>query len=298
VTTKLKSGPSQNDAQGANIRRAAAFLKRSLHWRLVSVFLSVLLSASALADTYTVGVVPQFETRRMFKVWQPILDALGKQTGDKFILEVPLTVPQFERELEKGRYDFIYANPYHVMRVGTYDPLVRDSAPLRGILVVRKDSPIHDLRQLNGKTLAVPSPNALGASLLLRADLEREYGVKVTMVNCRTHSSVYLNVLNELTDAGGGVQKTFNEQDPQVRDALRIIYTTRDMPSHPFAAQQRIPKAVREKVRKAFLELAATPSGKAMLDKVPMQNPVPASLDEYLVMRKWGLENYWVSGAN
>jgi phosphonate transport system substrate-binding protein len=124
----------------------------------------------------------------------------------------------------------------------------------------------------------VPSPNAIGASLLIRADLEHLHGVRMKMVNVKTHSSVYLNVLNGLTEAGGGVEKTFAEQDAPVRDALRVIYTTREMSSHPVAAHSRIDQAAREQVRRGLLALAATPAGKALLDEVPMKEPVTASV--------------------
>ena len=257
----------------------------------------VLSSMSALAGTYSIGVAPQFESRKMFSIWQPIIGELEKRTGNQFKLVVPLTVTDFERELEKGSYDFVYANPYHIVRLSqkqSYLPLVRDKLPLRGILVVRKDSPIRNLKELDGKSLAVPSPNAIGASLLIRADLEHVHGVRMKMVNVKTHSSVYLNVLNGLTEAGGGVEKTLAEQDQPVQDALRVIYTTREMPSHPVAAHSRVDKTVREQARRALLELAATPAGKALLDEVPMQDPVPTTLEDYLVMRKWGLEAYWV----
>jgi phosphonate transport system substrate-binding protein len=259
----------------------------------------VMLSSFANAQTFSVGVVPQFEPRKMFGIWQPLMDDLGKRTGHSFNLVVPLTVSEFERELEKGSYDFVYANPYHIMRVSpkqAYRPLLRDNTPLRGILLVRKDSSLQNLKELNGKMLAVPSPNALGASLLLRADLEHIHQVKMTMVNVKTHSSAYLNVLNGLTDAAGGVEKTFGEQDESVRNALKVIYTTRDMPSHPIAAHPRVKKVVYEKFKQSFLELAATPAGKKWLEDVPMTAPVPASIDDYLAMRQWGLESYWVSG--
>ena len=261
------------------------------------LFAAVLSSASAVAETYSIGVVPQFESRKMFSIWQPIVEELKKRTGDTFNLAVPLTVPDFEREIEKGSYDFVYANPYHILRLSekrTYMPLVRDKLPLRGILVVRKDSPVRTLKELDGKSLAVPSPNAIGASLLIRADLEHLYGVRMKMVNVKTHSSAYLNVLNGLTDAGGGVVKTFAEQDKSVQDALRIIYTTREMPSHPLAAHSRIDKTIREQVRRVLLEIAATPAGKALFDDVPMSEPVATSIEDYLLMRKWGLEAYWV----
>ncbi len=284
-----------NTCQGI---RAAAIewqaIVRKVSGALVALFLS---STPAMAANYSIGVAPQFESRRMFSIWQPIIGELEKRTGHQFRLAVPLTVTDFERELEKGSYDFVYANPYHIVRLSptqSYLPLVRDRIPLRGILVVRKDSPIQNLKELDGKSLAVPSPNAIGASLLIRADLEHFHGVKMKMVNVKTHSSVFLNVVNGLTEAGGGVEKTLGEQDQPVQDALRVIYTTREMPSHPVAAHPRVDKAVRDQFRQALLELAATPAGKALLDEVPMKEPAATAIGDYLVMRKWGLEAYWV----
>lgn len=249
------------------------------------------------ARSFTLGVVPQFEQRKVFAIWKPIADELSRRTGLDIRLAVTLTVPEFEAGLEKGNFDFVYANPYHILRssdVQGYIPLVRDREPLRGILVVRRDSPVQKVEDLAGRTLAVPSPNALGASLLLQADMNRLFNTSMNVVNVQTHSSVYLNVLNGLTDAGGGVEKTLSEQDPGIRDGLRILYTTRAMPSHPVAAHPRIPSEVRERVRKAILEMAATPAGKALWEEVPMHAPVTTSLDDFLVMRKWGLETYWV----
>ncbi|MDO8207385.1 MAG: phosphate/phosphite/phosphonate ABC transporter substrate-binding protein [Gallionella sp.] len=274
------------------------FCRRGRGLALTACLLVPALPVPVEAGTsYTLGVVPQFEQRKLFAIWKPVVDELSRRAGLEIRLVVTLTVPEFESALEKGSFDFVYANPYHILRVSDsqgYIPLVRDREPLRGILVVRRDSPVKSVEELAGKTLAVPSPNALGASLLLRADLDHLYGVHMSMVNARTHSSVYLNVLNGLTDAGGGVQKTLAEQDAGIRDGLRILYTTRAMPSHPVAAHPRIKPDVRERVRKAVLEMSATPAGRALLDEIPMLSPVNAFLEDYLVMRKWGLDTYWV----
>lgn len=248
--------------------------------------------------TYTLGVVSQFEPRKIYAIWKPIADELSRRTGLEIQLVVSINITEFEAALEKGTFDFVYANPYHILRVSNsqgYIPLVRDSEPLRGILVVRRDSPVKSVKELAGKALAVPSPNSVGASLLLRADLERLYGVHMSMLNARTHSSVYLNVLNGLADAGGGVQKSLSEQNPEVQGGLRILYTTRAMPSHPIAAHPRIKPDICELLRKTVLEMSATPAGKALLDEIPMPSPVTASLEDYLVMRPWGLDSYWVS---
>lgn len=250
------------------------------------------------AEAYTFAVVPQFEQRKLFSIWKPIVDELGRRTGLNISLASALSIPAFEHELSKGSYDFVYSNPYHILKAHDsqgYLPLVRDAAPLRGILVVRKDSPLRSPGEMDGRQLAIPSPNALGASLLLRSDLENLYKARVRMVNVKTHSAVYMNVLTGVVEAGGGVEKTLQEQSPNIQEGLRVLYTTREMPSHPIAAHPRIARNIRDQVRKALLELAASPEGVALVDNIPMKKMVSTSIADYTVMKGWGLERYWVN---
>jgi len=65
------------------------------------------------------------------------------------------------------------------------------------------------------------------------------------------------------------------------------------MSSHPIAAHPRVPKQAREAIRKALLEMAATPEGSALLAEIPMTQPVATSIEDYLKMRNWGLEKFW-----
>jgi phosphonate transport system substrate-binding protein len=245
---------------------------------------------------YVFGVVPQFEQRKLFAIWKPIIDDLERRTGLSFDLVTTLKIQDFEKEFIQGNFDFAYMNPYHILKAVPaqgYIPLVRDKAPLRGVLVVRKDGPIRTVAELSGKVVAFPSPNALGAALLMRADLERLYHIKVTPLYVKTHSSVYLHVVKDLTAAGGGVQKSLQEQSPDIRDALRVLYTTRPLPSHPVAAHPRVPKEQREKVRRALLAMGADPEGNELLSRIPMKEITAASMDDYKEMQEWGLDAYW-----
>lgn len=277
-------------------RWAAGRLRARLAMAALTVA-SCFASLAEAAEPMSFAVVPQFEQRKLFAIWKPIIDEISTRSGVELKLVATLTVPEFERELAKGSFDFVYANPYHIVRElprQGYLPLVRDKAFLRGILVVRRDDPINSVAELDGKTLAVPSFNALGASLALRADLDQRFKVRMTPVVATTHSSVYLNVANGLVAAGGGVNKTLQEQAPAIRDSLRILYTTREMPSHPVAAHPRVPEAVRHEVRDAFLSLAATRKGRALLEEVPMQEAVATSIKDYEPLIKWGIDRYWV----
>lgn len=262
------------------------------------VFLLALAGTAARAEptVYSVGVTPQFDQRRLFTIWKPVLDTLKERTGATFRFESTFSVPEFERNVARGAYDFVYVNPYHLHRERTrqgYIPLVRDRTPLRGIVVVRKDSPIRSIKDLDTRSLAVPSPNAFGASMLIRAELERRHGVHMTLQNAKSHSSAYLYAVNRLADAAGGVDKTLAEQAPAVRDALRVVFTTPDFPSHPVSAHPRVPSELRDKVRRALLDLAATPEGQQLLEGIPMSRPIPASFKDYEVLQQLGIDAYW-----
>lgn len=162
-------------------------------------------------QAYKIGVVPQYEVRRLRQIWQPILNHLETQTGEKLELKGSPTIPMFESEFMDGEFDFVYMNPYHLVmaqREAGYRPLVRDvGSELFGVLVVSKSGGIREVKDLEGKVIAFPAPNALGASLQMRQELTDNYGLHFSSRYVKTHDSVYLNVLLGEAAAGGGVQK-------------------------------------------------------------------------------------------
>lgn len=269
---------------------------------LTALLFCALLPAAFAETVYKFGVVPQFEPRKLSAIWTPILSELEKRTGFRLEMVGAARIPEFENEFENGRYDFAYMNPYHSMvatRLQKYEPLVRDgSQQLFGILVTAKDGPVQSIADLAGKTVAFPAPNALGASLLMRAELERQQKITVSPMWAQTHTSAYLNAALGRVAAAGGVMATFTQQPRQVQDKLKIIYETRRVAPHPVMAHPRVPAKDREKLRQAFLDMGATPEGMALLAKVPMERVAPAKSSDYRELADWGLENYYVRGGD
>lgn len=265
----------------------------------ITIILYGLLQLSpANAAEYSFGVVPQFEARQLYSIWKPILKILEQKTGHRFKMLGTESIPQFEKEFARGSYDFAYMNPWHSMvafEKQGYLPLVRDGTrKLNGILVVRKDSDITEISQLEGKKVAFPAPNALGASLMMRAELANLHGISIKPVYVKTHSSVYLNVALNQASAGGGVLRSFKNQDSGIQDRLRIIYKTQDMPPHPVSAHPRVPEEVIAQVRQAFLEMKDNPEQQKLLAKIPMPQPVTAEVKDYQPLKKMGLEAFYV----
>ncbi|RDE19432.1 phosphate/phosphite/phosphonate ABC transporter substrate-binding protein [Motiliproteus coralliicola] len=281
------------------------FLCRSL------VKTAVLLSTLVLSHTsfahheigneksYTLGVVPQFEQRKLFQIWQPIVDELEKRTGFNIHLQGSPRIPEFEKSFIAGEYDFVYMNPFHSLRASAsqgYIPLIRDGGrELYGVLVVRSDSDIQSIDDLDGKRIAFPAPNAFGASLMIRADLDRKHSINFVPSYVQTHSSVYLNVALRQVQAGGGVMSTLRAQKPELSDKLRVLYETQRVAPHPISAHPRVPETDRQLLQQALLSLSKEATGKKLLSAIPIREAVKASSSDYEKMLDWGLDHYWVS---
>lgn len=273
---------------------------RSLLLLLLIVTMMCISSPAVSAEkVFSVGIVPQFDSRRIFKIWRPILNQLERDTGYKFVLKGSQNIPSFEGEFEAGLFDFVYMNPFHLVvanKAQGYQPLVRDvGRQLHGVLVVKKDSEIQSVKELDGKTLAFPAPNALGASLLMRAELKNKHHIKFTPKYVNTHSSVYLNVLLQSAIAGGGVQKTLNQQPESIRNELRVLYRTEKVAPHPFSAHPRVPADVRNKVQQAMLDMADKRVTQRMLEKIPMKQIGKATLNDYEPLKKMGLMDLYLA---
>lgn len=269
---------------------------------MIAIFLCLFLTLSIVqvqAEENTkchfkVGVVPQFEQRRIFEVWSSILDEIEEKTECKFELIGSKTILEFEKSFQEGVYDFAYMNPYHAVmakKAQGYEPIVRSgSKKLKGILVVKKDSPIQNVNELKDKELAFPSPNALGASLLMRAELATKHDTPVQPKYVKTHSSVYLHVAKGLTIAGGGVGRTLAEQPDHIKNSLRVLYTTTPVHAHPLVAHPRVGEDYSKKLQSAWLALAE--EQKMLFDGVPMKESIATSYDDYVGLEDFGLENF------
>ncbi|WP_217995189.1 phosphate/phosphite/phosphonate ABC transporter substrate-binding protein, partial [Methylogaea oryzae] len=174
---------------------------------------------------YSFGVVPQQAAAESALRWTPLLRYLERRCGVALRFKTAPDIPEFERRLARGEYDFAYMNPYHYVVLGRkqgYRAFAREKGVrLQGVLVVRKDSPIRDIHELDGLELAFPAPAAFAASVLPRMQLQ-QLGIAFTPHFVASHDSVYLSVVRGLYPAGGGVVRTLNSAPPDIRDQLRV----------------------------------------------------------------------------
>lgn len=221
--------------------------------------------------TFTFGLVPQQSATKLARLWGPIMQYIGKKSGTRLLFKTAPNIPEFERRCAKGEYDIAYMNPYHYTvfhRSPGYEVFARQkNKRIRGIMVVRKESTIHPLHDLSGKTLAFPAPAAFAASVLPRANLANN-DIPFSAKYVSSHDSVYRTVAKGLYVAGGGIQRTFNNVNPAVREQLRVLWTSEPFTPHAFAAHPRVDPAVITRIREVMINMENNPEGKELLTNI------------------------------
>jgi phosphonate transport system substrate-binding protein len=242
------------------------------------------LAGTSIANgvSYSFGVVPQQSAKQLARLWTPVFRHIQDRTGIKLQFNTAKNIPEFEKRLAEGTYDFAYMNPYHFTvfnREPGYRSLaVRIKQPIRGIVVVRKDSPFSSLSDLSGETLVFPSPAAFAASVLPRAQLTQEK-IPYTAKYVSSHDSVYLNIAKGLFPAGGGVKRTFNNTSPEVREQLKVLWTTKPYTPHAITAHPRIDQGIYDKVQQAFVDMSKDPDGQKLLKSLKIKQGLAKALD-------------------
>lgn len=247
---------------------------------------------------FTFAVVPQYSAIELHNDWAPVLQRISREAGITLELKVATSIPKFESDFLKGTPDFAYMNPYHAVmarKAQAYVPLLRDSKPLSGVLLARKDGPFKSPRDLAGQTIGFPAPNAFGASLYMRALLSESEKIRFEARYLGTHSNVYRHVMRQDVAAGGSVMAAFNDEIPEIREQLAVIYKTPEVASHPVMAHPRMPETTRKAVTNAFLAMTQDEAGRALLKSIRTPNPVMASYPlDYFPLEKLNIHKYLV----
>ena len=238
------------------------------------------LAFSAYSSSLTFGVVPQQNAIRTAQIWGPLLTELERRTGVDLVLKTAPSIPEYEAALALQEYNIAYMNPYHFTvfheRSGYQAMVHRGGKGIRGVIVTAKGSQISDLKQLDGQLMAFPAPAAFAATLLTQAEMA-EAGAVATPKYTSSHDSVYRAVAAGLIQAGGGIGRTLAATDPEVREKLQVLHTTREYTPHAIAGLASLPKALVEQLTRALLEI----NSEAILGPIKIPGFVKAGNDSW-----------------
>jgi len=230
-------------------------------------------------ETIIFGIVPQQTASKLARLWIPIMRHLSEKTGVKIHFRTAPSIPEFERRLSEGVYDIAYMNPYHYVvfskSVGYRAFAKQSDKQLTGIVVVRKDGVVKNLIDLNQKSLAFPSPAAFAATIIPQAELNNN-GIKFIPKYVLSHDSVYRTVASGLHEAGGGITRTLNNLDKNVRSQLKVLWRSKGYTPHAFASHPRVKAEIVEKISMAMQVTDDKSEFKALLKGIKFKGVEPA----------------------
>ncbi|MBI1424227.1 MAG: PhnD/SsuA/transferrin family substrate-binding protein [Gammaproteobacteria bacterium] len=126
----------------------------------------------------SLGFFPQMSTVALYKRFAPLRDYLTDVLQRPVRLETAKDFPTFIQRTAARQYDIVVTAPHFALLAadsGKYRIRLALDGVLQQLLIVRSDSPITEIRQLAGKRIATPPPNALmtmvGVHALAKAGL-------------------------------------------------------------------------------------------------------------------------------
>lgn len=234
-----------------------------------------------IRQEYTFGVHPLHNPKRLFEVYQPLIDYLNAYFGQKlFRLEASKNYDEFDKKLFSSHFDFALPNPYQTLKSIEHGYHIfgkmGDDHNFRGIILVRKDSSIKNVSDLKGKSISFPAPTALAATMMPQRFLH-DKGLNITKdieslyVGSQESSimNVYLNK-SAASSTWPSPWFVFMKERPEVAEDLKVIWETSSLPNNGLVAKNSLDPTLVSQVKELLLNLHQTPKGQDILKAIQL----------------------------
>lgn len=225
---------------------------------------------------YIFGVHPLHNPKRLFEVYQPMIDYINTHLhGGELRLEASRDYPSFDKKLAEGYFDLALPNPYQTVRAADHGYKIfakmGDDQNFRGIILIRKDSNIHKIDDLRGKTVSYPAPTALAATMmpqwyLYKHGIDIKKDIKNKYVGSQESSimNVYLGK-SAAAATWPPPWQAFIKERPEVAKEVIIKWETTALPNNGLVARKDVPDAIVKQVADIITTLHTHEEGRKIL---------------------------------
>jgi phosphonate transport system substrate-binding protein len=254
----------------------------------LALLLMLAWSAGAQDRPLTFGVLNQQSASLTAERWNPILQYVSTTSGVPLQLRMGPTVEDTDAMMGRGELDFVFTNHNFQSQfdgVG-YKVIARWSGePIRGVIVVPTDSPIRELRQLEGRRVAFPSRDAFAAYAVPLLAFKRA-GVTMQEVLAANQEGALAQLKARRVDAAAVNSRFLGQYEEREAVRFRTIFVSDAYPDLAVIAHPRIPAAVVDRVRGALIGMKSDPAAAPVLARARSQGFDPATDREYDGVRR------------
>jgi len=253
---------------------------------------------SATTTTYSFAPHPLMNPQKLAEIYGAMLNTLNRSLAPDRItlkLEASQNYAAFNDKIRRRQVHFALPNPYQTVLsqehgYNIFGKMDNDEL-FRGIILVRKSSPVTSIAGLKGAKVSFPAPTALAATLLPELYM-KEHGLdprtEITQVFVGTHDSVLLNVSVGVTEAGCTSPRAwalFKRENPDKAKLIEPRWQTDTLPNNGLVALDTVPEHVRYKVAQAILHLHESAEGQRILTMAGVSRFVPATSETFAPVR-------------
>lgn len=239
------------------------------HWIVIVVMLWLPV-ASAAEPPLVLGLHPNISARTVIDMYQPLRQHLEQTL--KRPVEI-YTAPDFQTYVARTlrrEYDIALTAPHlaHMAQRAGYVPLFHYTKELSALVIVAHDSTIQSIDDLRGKTVALPDPLTIISIMGIEYLSARNIVVDrdITVFSARSHNNAAIAVERGQAAAAVIGSVPFKQLPEELRAHLRVIAQAGPVPSQFIIVSEKLPAALRERVRASLQEFAASDIGKQWLD--------------------------------
>lgn len=242
------------------------------HWRwylLIQLILVLMpgLSVQAEEDPLSFGIFPYVSPVQMVKFHNTLREYMADTLERPVSLVSAPNFREFIKRTAQGKYDIIMTAP-HLGRLAEvrdgYRPMVHTMHEVQGVYLVRKDSDIHSLSDLRGKTITLVGRAAIITQMVEKqlADMGMQVGKDVKFNYTRTHNNAMYAPLREESEASVTGILLFRKIGSEEREEVRVIGKTPRAPGFMLMTHPRVEKQDHQKLKQALISFKNTEQGK------------------------------------
>jgi phosphonate transport system substrate-binding protein len=232
------------------------------------------------AAPLTFGVLNQQSPLLTAERWNPIFNYLQQVTGMAFVLRMGQNVQATDATLVFTNHNF------HPKYDGLYRVIASwGDRPVFGVIAVAENSPLRQLKDLAGKTVAYPSRDAFVAYAVPKAALKKA-GVQEQEVLAGNQDSALGQLSSGLVDAAAVNSRFLSQYAARKGFRYRELLTSEPYPDLAVLVHPRVPPEQVKKIQAALIGMKNDPRAAAILEQNQFSGFSPASEKDFDSVRR------------
>ncbi len=244
-------------------------------------------------DTVYIGVISRFTPEKIYEGYQPIMDYLSEKSDYLFELKLSSSYQHTLRQLNNGEVTAAFFGSYIFVKEingglkAVLKPLNENGNPFfRSALIVKEDSDIYSVKDLAGKRVALPSPEAFSGNWLQKIKLKEFKLSDLSLQEIKHfnyHNSVVRQILMGNFDAGVVKDRVAKEYSGK---GIRVVAYSEPIPGSPIVVSSKSEKEKVQTLVKILLSAKNSPEIKTW-DPEFSYGFVEAKNEDYLQLKNF-----------